>query len=98
VRDGLDSDPVKLALTAEQAMSLPDDFIAQHVQRLAMIAAERHEREVRTRVERWLPRPLRWLIDHPRALALYLRLPHRWRPVAVQQPNGQLTMEIHRRV
>lgn len=37
---------------------------------------------------RWLPRPLRWLIDHPRLLALYLRLPHRSVPYRVELPGG----------
>jgi hypothetical protein len=71
------------------------DLITQHVDRLAQLAAERHEREVRTCTRGWLPRPLRWLVDHPRLLRLYLRLPHRSRPVSVEQPNGQVTMEIH---
>jgi hypothetical protein len=74
-----------------------NDFIAWEARRLARLAAERHEREMRHCVERWLPRPLRRLVDRPRLLAFYLRLPHRWVPVAVQQPNGQLTMEIHQR-
>lgn len=46
-------------------------------------AAELREREVRQIARQWFPKPLRWLIDHPRLLKLYLRLPHRDRPVMI---------------
>ena len=46
--------------------------------------AGRQEAQARAAGEAWLPRGLRWLLDHPRLLRLYVwRLPHRRRPTLV---------------
>lgn len=43
-----------------------------------------YEQEARECFEYWLPRALRRLVDHPKLLRWYMRLPHRRRPMMVE--------------
>lgn len=43
--------------------------------------AENHEQMCRKAYRDWLRPRLRWLVDHPRLLKLYLRLPHKQVPI-----------------
>lgn len=45
--------------------------------------AERREDAMREIARSYLPRLLRWLADHPRALALAYRIRPKWRPTIV---------------
>lgn len=47
----------------------------------------RSEREARFFVQGWLPRGLRWLVDKPRLLRWYVRLPHRYKPEQIVEGN-----------
>ena len=44
-----------------------------------------------------LPRALRWLVEHPRLLAVAYRLLPHWRPTIVYGADGDLTVGMVRR-
>lgn len=61
------------------------DACTEHVRAISALRAARAERMLREVLAEWLPKRLGWLPDHPRLLKLYLRLPHRRRPVIEQR-------------
>jgi hypothetical protein len=56
--------------------------------RLAAARAAEDEALVKLAVRQWLRPRLRWLVDYPDLLRLYMRLPHRRVPVLECHPAG----------
>lgn len=65
------------------------------------LAAERameDERLAKLAFRRWLRPRLRWLVDYPALLRLYLRLPHRCVPVLEHHPDGRRRIVLGERI
>lgn len=62
------------------------------------LIVQEEERRARAVLLEWLPRPFRWLVDHPRLLGLYLKLPHRTHIMArCEYPYSTATYSIEPR-
>jgi hypothetical protein len=66
----------------------------QYARRLALLRVEREDAMVRQVVAEWLPRRLAWLVDRPRLLRLYLRIPHRTRPFIERRLDGSMRVVV----
>jgi hypothetical protein len=85
---------IELQLPPEAAGRLLDLSLRPMAEALGMVEAAKTERIVRAAVTEWLPARLGWLVDRPRLLRLYLRLPHRTRPEMLAYPDGRREMVL----
>lgn len=58
----------------------------------ALLMASSDEAVAKDAFRTWLPTRFAWLMGHPRLLRLYLRLPHRTRPVMLTYTDGRREM------
>lgn len=67
-----------------------DQMIAETAWKLA----EQREQAMREIARSYLPRPLRWLVGRPRALAVAYRVRPRWRPTIVTGTDGGISVSM----
>lgn len=71
--------------------------IREAIDAAAWRLAEQREAALRDAARERLPRPLRWAVDHPRALRVIYRLRPGWKPVVViGADGGMLSIVVQR--
>lgn len=68
------------------------DFLNRAISETAWNLAAQREDALREVAREYLPRPLRWAVDHPRVLRVLYRVRRHWRPRVVTGTDGELTV------